>query len=880
MNDIKDIQCQNISLSIKNLLGILDDELVENILEIKSNIDSENNYVLLKRLERSIDQFLKRDKNLFYIGFLGHYSSGKSSTINSLLELRGGQHERNENINPTDDQITLITSQQNSEQVVRLIRSGQVPVVISSVEGNVFLIDKVVMDTPGSGDPAILEEIVRDSLPLCDLIVYCISAANPLDNSDIPLLREKESNLQEIPTLYVITRGSEFKKDILAPLSSINIDEPNCHQSLSLLAARMREAVNTIQLTYEDFIIIDNKENYNIELLFDKITAFVDPNYQNIISLHSHKVDFFVRTLEKVKKYFVDAINDKLETIVTFVNKAKANIAEYDQTTLIGTDKLINDWKTIDDRIKQVTEGALGENVKLHALLDTSYEFLKIPLVKSWKDVLTTNLNFKIRRKVNSMLSTMKTKIYDLKESFGDQLYMTLSKRGIISKEQLSESLDKELKIIECYLNTIDCDHDYTDLYISLKSYFREKGESNRRILESLQGRLRNYSPEIQVEKHIEISKSVLSDIFKSYHDGVVIYKVAAFSNEAKNYINKLGLSKGLDALDSQNLNIDLHKQITIEKIFKNYQEEVIEFKQSCIKLNDQLNLIKLDYPIVDTASTNDLTEPIEYLQGELGQGNTQITTFITDKIKEFFLLQIDRINETLLSNAIEEENEIRAIKKQRTIYYLKIILPVVILVSIGFIVFSYMTNAFSNNLSIGWQWIIGILSNVAFAAISALIASRNDKYPMYRTNIVNNHNNEKKKIIYDVINRNFADFLLKSESDLNQKLVEETQKTYNVYIDKLLSKTSNETAYEIHSRLFQDEKELKTVIQAYSSLINTKRNVVNLTLNNIKTNKEILIEQSKEIKESSINPSFKLLFSTQENIQKVKTLVDTVSFI
>lgn len=158
--------------------------------------------------------------------------------------------------------------------------------------------------------------------------------------------------------------------------------------------------------------------------------------------------------------------------------------------------------------------------------------------------------------------------------------------------------------------------------------------------------------------------------------------------------------------------------------------------------------------------------------------------------------------------------------------------------------------------------------------------ASKNDTYPARRTDIVNTHNNEKKKIIYEIIAQNFGEFLNKTETDLNNALVDYSYKLYEGAIAKVLSQPFNEKAYKMHNNIVTDERQLRIVIQAYSSIISTKRNIINQTLNNIKGNKEVLIEQAKEIKESSIEPSFKLLFNTQENIQKVKALVDTVSFI
>lgn len=159
----QDIRCNTLLEAIKDLKGEFQSELVENILEISTNPKSIENFNQLKRIERATDQYRKRTNNLFYIGFLGHFSSGKSSTINTLLNLHGTVNEKKTDHNPTDDQITLITSTENNQDVIKLTRSGQVPVIISLIEGNNSLADKVIMDTPGSGDPSTFEEIVRDS---------------------------------------------------------------------------------------------------------------------------------------------------------------------------------------------------------------------------------------------------------------------------------------------------------------------------------------------------------------------------------------------------------------------------------------------------------------------------------------------------------------------------------------------------------------------------------------------------------------------------------------------------------------------------------------------------------------------------------------------
>jgi predicted GTPase len=277
----------------------LKNDLVENILEITSNPKSKEYFNQLKRIGRATEQYRKRTTNLFYIGFLGHFSSGKSSTINTLLRLEGTKNEKKTAHNPTDDQITLITNLENNLDVIKMTQSGLVPIVISLIEGNEFLSDKVFMDTPGSGDPSTFEEIIRDSLPLCDLIVYCMAATHPLTNSDIPLLREKEKHLFNIPTIYLITRANEFKLNNFGKMDTLNFDSLKYQNFAAELAARIKNVVSSISLSYDDFLIIDNTEKFNIAALIQKVNFYCNPeNYGNIQRLHDHKIDYFIRSLK------------------------------------------------------------------------------------------------------------------------------------------------------------------------------------------------------------------------------------------------------------------------------------------------------------------------------------------------------------------------------------------------------------------------------------------------------------------------------------------------------------------------------------------------------------------------------------------------------
>ncbi|MCD8031332.1 MAG: hypothetical protein LUF85_11075 [Bacteroides sp.] len=271
------------------------------------------------------------------------------------------------------------------------------------------------MDTPGSGDPSTFEEIVRDSLPLCDLLVYCMAATHPLTNADIPLLKEKEKHLANIPTLFLITRGNEFKINTLELLNESNFDSDKYTNFASELVARIKQVVE-IELEYDDFILIDNHEKYRIADLKEKIDFYCNPeNYGNILRLHDHKIDYFTKTLKLIKEYFIGLITVKIETIEKYFSQAKLKLQEYEKNTLIGTDKMVNSWRTIDDKIKQILEGSVLANNNIYKALSTPSEFSNLKCNKEWHTDISKTDKISNKYKTDAYKMQMKSSLIDLR---------------------------------------------------------------------------------------------------------------------------------------------------------------------------------------------------------------------------------------------------------------------------------------------------------------------------------------------------------------------------------------------------------------------------------------------------------------------------------
>ena len=327
----------NLSTDLSRFLVFLKSDLPRKILELDTNVRSANYLKELNRIVNSLEQYTKKEVDLFYVGFLGSYSSGKTSTINSLLSLWNTDKERNVSNNPTDDCITLITNQLNVNSVFNFSKEGAISIRTNTSFDIPFLENTVLMDTPGSGDPNIIEAIVRDSLPLCDLIVYTLNSTAPFTDIDRPFLIAQQTKLKNIPILFVLTRADEFNKNKTIGLTNENFDSEKYKNELKVLIDRINESISISNFSEDNFITIDNVSSYNIENLKAKIQESTSNSQENLITLHNHKLTYFKSEIKEIHKYFSELSENKIEKCESFINKAKDNIDYFNRQ--IGVSK-------------------------------------------------------------------------------------------------------------------------------------------------------------------------------------------------------------------------------------------------------------------------------------------------------------------------------------------------------------------------------------------------------------------------------------------------------------------------------------------------------------------------------------------------------------
>ena len=223
MNQDTDLQAQSIGVGLTKLQELLEKPVATGALELGKNAAAAWGTTCLDGSIGACPSTLNATELFSTQVYWDTFSAGKSSTINSLLDTWNSKHERVTDLNPTNTTITLITKEKNASSLVGVIREGHVTIRLELVDSP-FLDEIVLVDTPGTGDPQFIEEVARDFLPICDLILFVFSAASPLDKSDVPLLLELHNRLPFVPIHFVVTRVDELRTNRDAPLTETNLD--------------------------------------------------------------------------------------------------------------------------------------------------------------------------------------------------------------------------------------------------------------------------------------------------------------------------------------------------------------------------------------------------------------------------------------------------------------------------------------------------------------------------------------------------------------------------------------------------------------------------------------------------------------------------------
>ena len=504
-----DVQAQEISEGLRNLIELLDKPLARNALDLAKNAITAARYDVLRRLRQSLLQYLGREGDLFYVGFLGHFSAGKSSTINSLLQAHKTKHQRATGLNPTDTTITLITQGKNSNSLLGVIREGHVTIRHQAMESP-MLDNLVLVDTPGTGDPQFMEEVARDFLPICDVILFFLSAASPLDKSDLPLLSELHKRLPFIPLNFVITRADELRHDFNIALSEQNLDPARTSQFLGEVVGRINTLLKPQVYRPTNSFSSIVRPALNIA----KLRTFLESRCNSSspharATMHVNKLHFYHSGAKELRDFFATFLDTKLVELNKILTSASRNIQKYQEIVKISNSNLTKAWLDHNSGINQA-QARTTEPLKPLSDLPEDYTTFSSAIRK--RADVTGELLRDARFAANSISTTLRSEVisnlqdhfYKTQKTIGDPLEdLTATSRWIKSVKFSHEFSSSDL--ISPSLLSRRC----ADLRDSLADALRDATSDLRRATKDLDELLLQRVPFADCELTVDAAKGV-----------------------------------------------------------------------------------------------------------------------------------------------------------------------------------------------------------------------------------------------------------------------------------------------------------------------------------------------------------------------------------
>lgn len=511
----------------------------------------------LENTLRSLDQYTRSERDLRYIGIVGHYSAGKSSTINSLL----GQEVRDTDWNPTDLGVTYLSHEDNRKKILAAESKGDLKVDVNLMKNEV-LRNSVVLDTPGTGDPSQVGAMVKDILPLASIILYILSATNPFDESDVPSMNIVFQDLGHIPIKFVITRSDEFRFDASKPLNDENFDIDARDKFGATVTARLRKEGFGEDLNPDDLIYIDNRWGYGVDKLRDlAFEAELDTAH-----IHLRTLKFYFERVARIRTEFL-AWSEKIATSVNgLLDKATTNRDKFDERTSISTGELSKWWSDNHGELKRRFEedealleswAELGFEDEAESfaasdgVLDNALTEFRDRLVGSLtiaaEDFATEAFKRHVRRKIELYDEASSWRDFDESTNWDDLNSMEIVASDDVRSElrSLAETLDNYwVGLREGLLESNLCIQ-------KIVGEFNELLKLNTTI-RSEAGRFTSY-------------QSTLNTVVDNFQATVQLYRTAVLSYRTRELTSEVSVGKALDELDELILSEDQREEILDE---------------------------------------------------------------------------------------------------------------------------------------------------------------------------------------------------------------------------------------------------------------------------------------------------------------------------
>ena len=306
------------SLSILNI----DEDLLDSPRTTLEFVGRCRAWTQLRNIAKSIPDLLSQSDSIALVGFLGHFSSGKSSLINALLGVSTGEnpgYKREVGLHPTDTRITLVTHRDHAQLIKKSAYTAIDAVDVVHGPALAFLEHATLVDTPGLGNEAAEHEAVIRFLHLCHVLVITIDGRRPFADKekDFELLDTAFNKLDGVPKILVVTSAEEFLTSRTASFETgwqAEQAEAFWDEAIERLKAdpRFRNHLDRFQNAQRFFV--DSKEGFRIEQVRDALLP--------IITDDAHRS----RIRQAQGRYVLATAADALGVLLAYISTRSENL--------------------------------------------------------------------------------------------------------------------------------------------------------------------------------------------------------------------------------------------------------------------------------------------------------------------------------------------------------------------------------------------------------------------------------------------------------------------------------------------------------------------------------------------------------------------------
>ena len=324
------------------------------------------------------------------VGFLGHFSSGKSTLINAIMRIDRNEYpayKRESGRNPTDKGVTLTTHFNNYQRTRAEFLSsvGNVDVV----QGPRFPLMEhmTLVDTPGLGDdPAEMDTIIR-FLHLVHVLVLTVDGRRPFADTekDFTLLEVAFNQLVGVPKIFAITSAVDFlsnrKGDFDTEWDQAEADA-FWQETLGRLLTDPRFANRRKVLTGTAHHFVDSIEGFRIDNLLDTIVPIVlDEEQRSRTDIA--RAEYVIRSAVDSLKYLEGYVAERTQHLA----KLRSDAEQRSENTETAIENLIED---LDRRFSGTLEFLQGHQDRIADLAVPLDQILTIAMITQGIDMSAT----------------------------------------------------------------------------------------------------------------------------------------------------------------------------------------------------------------------------------------------------------------------------------------------------------------------------------------------------------------------------------------------------------------------------------------------------------------------------------------------------------